>query len=124
MATVYNIMVTLLVQHVFASKSNDIRSCLCLFFLLFTLCRFPWGGEKCEQLIMSQWFYSIQVSCLVLSNLAMVPGIIYCYYCELSFLMVALTFAAMSSGFYHLCDTDTLCVAELSFYSLQVTNQF
>lgn len=99
--------------HVYASKYTIVYA--------FVYHRFPWGGEKCDQLIMSRWFYSIQVSLLVLSNLAMIPGILYCYRCGLTALMTALTFAALSSGFYHLCDTDTFCIAEMSFHSLQVS---
>ena len=62
----------------------------------------------------------VQVSTLVLSNLAMLPGVVYCYYCELHLLMTALGLASLSSAFYHLCDTDTYCIADLSFSALQV----
>lgn len=60
------------------------------------------------------------MSFLVLSNLSMLPGILLCYQCGLLSLMVALCSAALSSAFYHLCDTDTYCIADLSFQSLQV----
>jgi hypothetical protein len=62
-----------------------------------------------------------QVFFLVSSNVAMVPGILYCIItADMPTLAASLSVSALSSSFYHLCDMEYYCVFDLSFHSLQV----
>ena len=83
-------------------------------------CKFPWAGESCSELGIPYWFFVIQISCLVLSNLAMLPGILFAYFHHMPLFSILLSSSATSSALYHLCDTDVWCMGGLSFKSLQI----
>jgi hypothetical protein len=65
--------------------------------------------------------YRVQIVALTVSNLAMVPGVLFSVHAGLHLVAVGLFTAASASVLYHLCDTDTYCVGDLSFQSLQVS---
>ena len=52
----------------------------------------------------------------------MLPAVHLCLQQEmdLTLLAVLLAVAMLASGVYHLCDSDVVCLAGLSFHSLQV----
>lgn len=83
-------------------------------------CKYPWGGVRCDELALPYWYFAIQVSCLTLSNLAMLPGILLAYFHNMALFSILLTSSATSSALYHLCDTDVYCIGGLSFKSLQI----
>lgn len=83
-------------------------------------CKYPWAGESCGELGIPYWFFIIQISCLVLSNLAMLPGILFAYFHNMPLFSILLSSSATSSALYHLCDTDVWCMGGLSFKSLQI----
>lgn len=85
-------------------------------------CKYPFGGERCDELALPYWYFAIQVSCLALSNLAMLPGILFSYFHNMALFSILLTSSATSSALYHLCDTDVYCIGGLSFKSLQITD--
>lgn len=86
-------------------------------------CRYPWAGERCDELALSESSYNMQVSLLVVSNAAMLPAIVYSYQQGLPLLVVGLTISSASSAFYHLCDTDMYCLGGLTFESLHVSRR-
>jgi hypothetical protein len=82
-------------------------------------CRYPWVGEQCALLAISYHFYLVQVLTLVLTNLSALPAVLCAYHLKLYLSSVGMAVSAVSSAIYHLCDTDALCVLDLSFASLQ-----
>lgn len=54
----------------------------------------------------------------------MIPGVLFAIYHDFYLIAVGLFTAATASIFYHLCDTDTYCLFDLSFSSLQVNDQW
>ncbi len=99
-------------------------SYVCISYLSLSLSlshSYPWAGERCYELATSEKWYHVQISLLVISNLTMIPGVLFTIYHELYLIAVGLFTAAMASIFYHLCDTDTYCIFGLSFGSLQVS---
>lgn len=83
-------------------------------------CKYPWAGETCEELGTPYWYFVIQVLCLVLSNLSMVPAIIFSYFHGMPLFSILLASSATSSALYHLCDTDVWCINQFSFKALQI----
>ena len=66
-----------------------------------------------------------QVASLVLTNIAAVPGAIIAYQCKFPVLAIVLVTAGVSSGTYHLCDSDATCLGGwMTFQSLQVRTSF
>ena len=83
-------------------------------------CKYPWAGERCDQLGVSDKLYIVQIVLLTISNMAMIPAIIYCACNHLPFIGSILTSSAVASTFYHLCDTDVYCTFDMSFDSLHI----
>jgi hypothetical protein len=83
-------------------------------------CKYPWAGERCDQLGVSDKLYLVQIVLLASSNMAMIPAIAYCAYNHMPFIGSILTSSAVASAFYHLCDTDVYCTFDLSFDSLHI----
>ncbi len=83
-------------------------------------CKYPWAGERCDQLGVSDRLYMVQILLLTSSNMAMIPAIIYCAYNHMPFIGSILTSSAVASTFYHLCDTDVYCTFDMSFDSLHI----
>lgn len=83
-------------------------------------CRYPYAGERCDAMAISMPFYTVQVVLLVISNFAMLPAVLLSFHHELYVIVVGLITASVSSGVYHLCDMDAICLVNLSFESLHV----
>lgn len=83
-------------------------------------CKYPWAGESCSELSVSNEKYYLQVVSLVLSNFAMIPAIILAFSFQFYFVAMGLSVSSFGSAIYHLCDTDAYCAFGLSFQSLQV----
>ena len=117
--------VIFLLHNVFAGKC-EYHTLLSFAYLIsfFLLNSYPWAGERCDELTTSEKWYHVQISLLVISNLTMIPGVLFTIYHELYLIAVGLFTAAMASIFYHLCDTDTYCIFGLSFGSLQVSTYY
>ena len=74
------------------------------------VCRLPWGGEDCSQLVQDQRVYYEQLGLLVGSNVAIAPGVwVAAGQGRWAFAAVMLT-SALSSAFYHLCDMEAYCL--------------
>ena len=58
---------------------------------------------------------------LVVSNCAMVPAVMFSLQQHYYFVATLLSISSISSGLYHLCDSDVYCIAGLNFHSLQVS---
>mmetsp|Transcript_8918 Transcript_8918/g.13391 ORF Transcript_8918/g.13391 Transcript_8918/m.13391 type:complete len:889 (-) Transcript_8918:131-2797(-) len=83
-------------------------------------CRYPWAGERCDELAESFGFYIFKVCILVLSNCAAVPSVMLAIKYNLPVVAATLFCAGLSSGLYHLCDSDLYCIGGLSFSALQI----
>lgn len=82
--------------------------------------RYPYAGEHCDVMSISNQLYITEIVLLVSSNLSMLPSVLLCFSIGFYYLSVLLASSAIASGFYHLCDLDVYCMADFSFHSLQV----